>query len=1204
MKLKKLILAGFKSFADRTEFEFDDGVSCVVGPNGCGKSNIVDAIKWVLGEQSAKSLRGGEMLDVIFNGSSSRNKSSQASVTLVFDNGDGLLQPSINGEIQATDMVSVTRRLFRSGQSEYLINNQPSRLRDVKDMFLDTGVGTNAYSIIEQGRVSQFLQASQEERRAFFDEAAGISRYKQRKKEALRKLERVEQNLLRLNDILAEVEKRLRSIKLQAGKARNYQTYSERLKELRSLFFLARYHTMKGRRREQEGSIDATTDRLSAITARVGQLEAAQASTEVESSQLDQQARDVQAKIAALHTQITTLQERVDMQTKRVEELSEQILAGSHRCEELEAKIDECAKDYAAGQAELVQVTRRVEELQQACEDHRQAQSEGDKAINELQGRLESEKTGVIDLLRRASQLHNDVHTIGLRKQSLTGERDRVSRRAEELAESLQALVVEHAQEKTRLQDALEVINDSQAKLEEVKASSLNLIDAEKDVNRQLAEAREQRSSLTARSNTLREMQQRLEGVAGGAKRVLESRARGELTCIHGLLGDFIETDVHQARLVEAALGGADQRLLAVHSSQVRAELDQVEKFLGKGGAAEVICLDRVNELHTDEATVQCPQAVGRVLDMVRFEPWLEPTMWRLLGHTLLVRTLADAMLADEITPEGYRFVTMNGEVLEPDGRIRLGATNQGAGRIAQRSELTDLHQRLAALEGVIERLQTRSEDTHVRREHLEQQLHSLRTALYEANFEKTECEKNIAALDEKIARQQREQPLLAVNLKDVEKEIETAIRTEHETKEKAAELEAIKVQHDAAIAAIDAQVAQARARQKELSEQHAEARAQLAAAEQKKVALRESADRLLRQRQGMEQELAAARSNIDLDHQRRTEAQEQIGAARTEIEERFVRQQEWQTEAAEIEESRRSHVERLAEIRRALAEQRKAGEDIQAELGDHRVKLGEIDAHIGDLINRAGDEMGMNLMELYSSYSHDDQRDWDGVEAEINDLRGKIERLGNVNLDAITEQEELEQRHGFLNSQLQDIHNARKQLDDLILRLNQESRDRFVDTFNAVRENFQNLFRKLFGGGKADIELTNPDDVLESGIEIMAKPPGKELRSISLLSGGEKTMAALAMIFSFFQAKPSPFCLLDEVDAALDEANNERYNALVQGFTGQTQFIMITHAKRTMSIGNVLYGVTMQEPGVSRQINVRFEEADQLDETLQPVAS
>lgn len=1204
MKLKKLILAGFKSFADRTEFEFDDGISCVVGPNGCGKSNLVDAVKWVLGEQSAKSLRGGEMLDVIFNGSSTRHPSSQASVTLVFDNTDGKLQPGINGEIQTTETVSVTRRLFRSGQSEYLINNQPARLRDVKDMFLDTGVGTNAYSIIEQGRVSQFLQATQEERRAFFDEAAGISRYKQRKKEALRKLERVEQNLLRVRDILAEVEKRLRSIKLQAGKARNYQSCSERLKELRSLFFLARYHTLHARRREQEALLDAASDRLSAAATRVGQLEAAQASTEAEASEMDQQLRDVQANLAALHTQITALQERVDMQTRRVEELQQQILAASHRSEELEARIDACAKDHAAGEIERIEVSRQIEELRHLCEEHRQAHLAGEETIRRLQMRLETEKTAGVDLLRQRSRLHNDLHAVALRRQNLLGQRERLQRRAEEVEESLGVLQAEQADLRRRREELQNGARQSRAKLEELAASSLRLGDQEKDVTRRLAEAREQRSSLTARMNTLREMHQKLEGVSGGARRVLEAVARGELTSIQGLLGDFLETDVRHARLVEAALGGADQRLLAVHSAAVQAERDKLEALLGPGGAAEVICLDRVNDLPTDEATLQCPQALGRLLDLVRFDRWLEPTLWRLLGHTLLVRTLSDALLADEIVPDGYRFVTLQGEVLEPDGRIRLGATNQGAGRIARKSELADLQQRIAALETTIARLQAGCDDARARREELDRNMHELRTVIYQAEFEGTKCEKTLAELDEKIARLQSEQPQLAVNRRDVERDIEETLRSEEDIKRQIAELDSAQAAQEAAIEALEADLAQARAAQQELTERRGETRARLAVVEQKHSALRENLERLARQRNDMEQELAAVRANVELNRQRRVEAQEQIASARAEVETLYARQQERQAEAAEIEESRRGQAERLAEIRRALSEQRKAAEEIQREQSDLRVHLGELDAHIGDLIHRAADEMGMNLAELYPSYQHDDQRDWAAVEEEINELRGKIERLGNVNLDAIAEQEQLEQRQEFLAGQCKDIEAARKQLDDLIRRLNQECRDRFVETFHAVRENFQTLFRKLFGGGKADIVLTNPDDVLESGIEIMARPPGKELRSITLLSGGEKTMAALAMIFSFFQAKPSPFCLLDEVDAALDEANNERYNALVRGFSGGTQFILITHAKRTMSIANVLYGVTMQEPGVSRQIHVRFEEADRLEETLQPLAS
>ncbi len=1201
MKLRKLIVSGFKSFADKTEFEFDDGISCVVGPNGCGKSNVVDAIKWVLGEQSAKSLRGTEMMDVIFNGSVARRPSGQASVTLQFEGCAGQLQPVVNGEVQASDSVSITRRLFRSGQSEYLINKQPARLRDIKEMFLDTGLGANAYSIIEQGRVSQFLQASQEERRAFFDEAAGISRYKRRKKEAASKLGRVEQNLLRLQDILSEVEKRLRSIKIQAGKARNYQTYAESLRELRGIYFLSQYHLMKLTRQEQQGGLDVSTDRLASITSRIGQLESSQAAAQAEAAELEQASRQLQAKLSTLSAQITTLQERADMQANRVEELSEAILMNVSRCEELEAKIDDCAKDAAAREVEIAQVLSAVEELQQQSQAVAESYAAGEMTITELKIQLDEEKAGVVDLLRRTTQLHNDVHAIGMRRQSLEGDKVRLTGRAEEVAEDLKALLIEHAQVAAKRKDSEEIINEAQAKLEEVQGVAEKLSTTEQELVAKLSADREQRSTLAGRAHSLQEMQQRLEGVAEGTKRVLNACREGRLPVIHGMLGDYLETDIEHAPLVEAALSGADQRLLGAHFSEVHAAAAELEEVLGQGGSVEVICLDRVGALPEEDVSIACPQSIGRVLDWVRFEPWLEPLMWHLLGHTLLVRDLDAAALAARVTPEGYRFVTLAGEVFEADGRIRLGAANQAPGVIARGSELAELQQQIAVLDEQIENLQLQSTETRTERENLEHQLETLRKAIYEANFERGECDKQLAGLDSRIDQRKREEPLLHQNISSIEAEIDAAIQKEHETKEKAADLEYRKVQHDETLALLEEQLDVARTGQDELNEQRTALKVALASQEQKALALRETIATLTRQRGEMEEARAKAQADIELDKDRRTAAQNEIEKSRTQVEQLYADKQALDVEFQDIEESRTGLAEMLDTIRTQMTEKRREAEQANEEVGNLRVKLSEIDAHIGDMINRAADEMHMNLTELHKTYEHDDDRDWEALELEMNDLRGKIDRLGNVNLDAIGEQEELEQRHEYLGAQMQDIVESQKQLEELIRKLNKECRDRFVETFAQVRENFQSLFRKLFGGGKADVLLTDPEDVLESGIEIVARPPGKELRSISLLSGGEKTMAALAMIFSFFQAKPSPFCLLDEVDAALDEANNERYNAIVQEFT-DTQFIMISHSKRTMAIAKVLYGVTMQELGVSKRISVKFEEADQLDETLQPV--
>ncbi|MBS3820450.1 MAG: chromosome segregation protein SMC [Planctomycetes bacterium] len=1203
MKLTRAILSGFKSFADRTEFDFDAGISCIVGPNGCGKSNIVDAIKWVLGEQSAKSLRGGEMRDVIFNGSTRRKPAGMAQVTLVFDNTDGVLQPAPNGEADTSDTVAVTRRLYRSGQSEYLINKTPCRLRDIKEMFLDTGIGAGAYSLIEQGRVSQLLNASQDERRAFFDEAAGISRYKRRRLEAQRKLDRTEQNLFRVEDILREVDKQLRSIKIQAGKARNYQAYSQHLKELRSLYLLAQYHRMKQDRATRQAELEREADRLAAVQAHISRLENSQSSAEVENVELEEAARNDQSRIATLDSQMNTLTERVEMQTRRSQELGDQIVAHASNVEELEARLDETAKDHAQRQVELDRVASEADDVQAQAEAKREEFSAGEMRQTRLESDLEDERQGVTDLLRRVTQLHNEVRAITVKRENLHGERDRIERQAEDIADELEGLFEERAELEAGIADAEEIVEQTETKLADVKQSLGDLEGDEQHLQAELLDARERRSNLTGRMNTLTEMQKNLDGVAEGTRKVLEAQREGRINAVHGMLGDFIQTDTEHAMLVAAALAGADQRLLATHYGEVQAHVEELEAILGEGGSAEIFCLDRIASAPSDDVTVSPPQAMARVMDWVTFEPWLEPIIWHLLGHTLVVPTLADARLAADVCPEDYRFVTLAGEVYEPEGLVRLAAASQGGGLIARRSELAEIDETLAHTEAIIETLSRQAAETREQREHLDGIVHSLRTSVYEATYERQEATKRLETLNQRIEDLKRQAPLVAQNLEGLEKDIEESVRREHDTKQKAEELETIKAQRDEHIAQLQQQLAAGKSHQADLGEELTGLKVRVAAAEQRRQALREQVDTLAHRKQEQAEQLEHSREAIQLDRTRKAEAEAEAQRAGAAIGDLRMQKEQLEDEYNEIEESRRSIAERLDEVRRELRSHRAEAEQVSSVVGDLRVKLGEIDAHVADISNRASDEMGMDLATLYEEYDHDDERDWDAVEADIADLRGKIERLGNVNMDAIEEQDDLEHRYEFLQGQIEDITSSQRQLEELIRRLNRESRDRFAETFKAVRENFQALFRKLFGGGKADIFLIDPENELESGIEIVARPPGKELRSISLLSGGERAMTAIALVFSFFQARPSPFCVLDEVDAPLDEANTGRYGEIVKEFSKISQFIMITHAKRTMAFGDVLYGVTMQEPGVSTPVSVRFEEAAEMIDD-QPVAA
>jgi chromosome segregation protein len=1201
MKLKKLILSGFKSFADRTELEFDEGISCVVGPNGCGKSNIVDAVKWVLGEQSAKSLRGSEMMDVIFNGSSSRKPAGSAEVTLVFDNTRGLLQLP-GSEQPAAAEVSVSRRLFRSGLSEYLINKVPCRLKDIREMFMDTGIGNDAYSLIEQGRVELFLQASQEDRRAVFDEAAGISKYKARKKEAMRKLERVEQNLLRLGDILGEIEKRLRSIKYQAGKARSYQTCSQRLKELRLLHFLAQYHGLSRQRAELQRKLDAGSDALTSLTTRIDQLQASQSATEVEAVDLERLARDLQGQVASVSGQITSGQERAELLTARINELNDQIVAASSRCEQLEAEIESARGDIESRGTELARIESGAAELAAQAEALRAEHACGELAVAQGLARLEDEKAGTIDLLRRTAQLHNEIHGLGIRTENYRSQRSHLAVRAEEIAKSLEAMFVEHAQYEAKLKDVGEVMGASQDRLDQTRQAARQAGDSEQEFRARLATAREQRSAILGRADTLQQMQRRLEGVAAGVRKVLQARAEGKLPVLRGMVGDFLRTDVAHAPLVEAALGGADQQLLADSLHAVQAAREELVAVLGDSGAVEILCLDRVESYRDDFDASCCPQVSGRVIDHVHADPPLAPVLWHLLGKTLIVATLADAAAAAAAAPAGYRFVTPAGDVLEGDGRVRIGSVNRGSGMIVRRSELAELEAQGRRVEAEIEELSQQCQLAHNRREHLEEIQQKLRTAIYEATTERVECESRLRRLNEQIEQLQREKPLVAGDIEKLVRDIDEAVLAEHEASDKARELERLSAERQQEVQNLEEQIASARSHQAELTAKMTELKVALAQLEQRKVAARDALSALTRQLQQKEQDLGSARADIDLNRRRRADAETAVRAARDEVDRLFARQQQLAKEADEAEESRRTLQQRLEDIRRQLTEQRRSHEQAVAEVNALKLELGSADVRIENVIARASEEMSMNLLEASRSYRHDENRDWAAVEAEIAELRGRIERLGNINLDAIAEQDELDARRQFLSTQLQDVRGSQNQLMELIRRINKESREMFLAMFQAVRAHFQELFRKLFGGGRADIMLLDEQDVLESGIEIVARPPGKELRTLSLLSGGEKTMTALALLFSIFKSRPSPFCLLDEVDAALDEANNQRFNRLVQEFVPASQFIIITHAKRTMSMANVLYGVTMPEPGVSRRISVRFEDVGkQLQESLQP---
>jgi len=1188
MHLKRLTLTGFKSFAEKTDFDFHEGVTCVVGPNGCGKSNLVDAFKWVLGEQSAKSLRGRQMLDVIFSGSATRKSSGVAQVDLLFDNTGGRLP------IEQTEVV-VSRRLYRSGESEYLLNKQPTRLKDIRELFMDTGVGTNAYSVIEQGKVDILLQASPMERRSIFEEAAGISKYKARRKESVRRLERVDQNLLRVQDIVEEVEKRLRSIKYQAGKARNFKAYSERLRELRASFSLAEFHRLTGQTEDLDRRVGAETDTATGLRGDISRHETEITSLDGKVLEIDQQLSRLDNELLTIRSQMTGNQERVDQSRQRIEELESNLQRDRRRCVAERRRIRELERQIAAEQDSAKAMEARAGEQSRLIEALMAEDRRRSRELAELQAELDDEKGGVLDLLRRTTQLRNEIQTIRHHREGLLGHKDRLSVRDAEIRRQLEELLARKAQLVARGTEICELVRVERQRLDEKRLAAARLDETRSRLNQELVEAKERRSGLRSQYEVLCDLDRRYEGVSAGVRAVLmrrEADPEGRaFDYVEGLVADLLEADVSHAVIIESVLGDLEQHLIVSDSSRLFADEDAIAEL---DGCVQAICLDRLGPFINGRDFSGMDGFVGNAADMVRYDERYEHLVRHLLGKTIVVRTLPDALRLSEMNYGNHRFVALTGQIIEPNGRVALGSSSRSVGLISRKSQIRELAEQLQQADQHIAVLTDRMERTSAEAEHLERIQHELRSAIHEATIQQTENNGNLQQAEENIRRLTEEQPLIAGEVQAIEEQVAEALERSSSNENRLQELEAVRAERERSIDRLTDQIDRAVEDRQQLSERLTEARIDAGRLSEQRASLNEHLTDLRQEHHRGQATLVAAGHEVDETAARVASAERAILKAESTLARLYLDKERSARQALACRRQRamaRASSEQLAQ---RLKENRQKLEEVEQRLNELRLGLQEARVRRDELAGRVRDELDIDLAEQYRGYEPTEQ-DWSAVEAEIADLRGKIDRLGNVNLDAIAEQEELEQRAHFLTSQRDDLIESKGKLESLIQRLNRESRERFLSNFEAIRKHFQELFRKLFGGGRADIILEDASDVLECGIEIVARPPGKELQSISLMSGGEKTLTAVALLLGIFKSRPSPFAVLDEVDAALDEANVDRFNSVVHEFLDRSQFVIITHSKRTMNSCDVLYGVTMQEPGVSKRVAVRFEnEVDQ----------
>jgi len=1246
LRLSKLTLNGFKSFADKTVFTFDEPVIGIVGPNGCGKSNVVDAVKWVLGERSAKSLRSKEMQDVIFAGSAARKPSGLASVVLTFDN-----PPYTAGELEAlksdpafgaadadeiereiedgeqaapgrrdhsrplnidTDAVDVERRLYRDGTSQYLINGRKARLRDIRELFMDTGVGADAYSIIEQGKVDAMLLAKPQERRIFFEEAAGVSKFKARRVESQRKLERVEVNLAVVREQLESTERRLRIVKGQAVKARKFQELDAERRALQTALAFHEHAELRDR-------LDGLTSRLASLTAerdeamsRVERFEREREEAELARHDLAAQQRDAESARAGAESEASAARQRVTFAERALDEGAEQMKRDRQRAEELRERSDEIAREIDERESEVEEVADRAHKATAASEAAVARKRSLSEEAGNRRSNLQEARAALASIERERSGCASRAESDLRRLEALTERRDELSARLERL--DAERTVAREARESARAsaEDLAGRAQDAEARLGATDRDLTGLAEDQSALANVASELERERAAAASRLGALQELIESREGMSESVRDALAAREAdpdGPLRAVVAPLAELIETDAYHAAAVETALGARLEALVVDRLAAI-AESELIAALPGRVALLPV---------HTPAAApakpILPPGAIPGLADrvrpvrpLVRASDDLAPLLDRLLDSVYLVPDLEAAFMLASGPLAGATFVTAAGERLDPDGRVLAGAAAEAgasAGLLERRSELRDLEARvesldadLAARRAKLSELSDAAAERESRRAEISRELTELHRAHTRAEADAERAEADESRLGREIEAARGEASEVA--------ERQGALRAEHaEAAAKAESLARLHAEQANDLARLETEAEAAERELEEAAEAASRSHRDAAVADQQLIAAKKELRQLETRRDESDRQRQQAIDHLDAREAALAEHRDTIARETERAEAQAKAAAEAAERVASLEAESEAARERSSGINERLTGSRQRATELDRDWNSLEISRRELEVKRENLEQRAADELTLDLAAESNEYrelmAEGDVTPIDPEPARetIAALRKDIKKLGNVNLDAIEEETKLAERNDDLIEQVADIDAARHRLEALIERLSEASRERFKNAFETIAENFSRndgMFRRLFGGGKAEIRLlpdeeTGEIDWLESGVAIVAQPPGKKPRNIDQLSGGEKTMTAVALLMSIFQSRPSPFCILDEVDAALDDANVERFTGVVHQFLDRSHFIVITHNKRTMQGTDRLFGVTMQERGVSTRVSVKLDQ-------------
>jgi chromosome segregation protein len=1206
MHLQSLELLGFKSFADKTLLNFHEGVTAIVGPNGCGKSNVLDAVRWVLGEQSAKSLRGDEMADVIFNGSETRKPVGFAEVSLTFT--DCAEELGIDWHD-----VRVTRRVYRDGNSEYLLNKTLCRLRDIQSLFADTGIGRAAYSMMEQGKIDMILSSRPEDRRTVFEEAAGVTKYKTQKREALRKLEATEANLLRIGDIIKEVKRQIGSLQRQAGKARRYQALHDDLRVLDT------HHS-----RKQLELLEADLAHCQAETARLSESEdATRAKIDRGENELAEQRHaleEIDAQIAGGRSELQRLESEINSHRNRIQ-------FNRQRAEELNELIERSRNDIATAETKRAKQGKEIQEANALIEKTSEALQTKEAELSKLNSRLSDLRAEQSAHESKLETLQNAASEIESRIADLQEEISGLKIRRETTDENRRGLdtaISNIETGRTRIQDeiiaARATAEGLQNKLDHCRAALQSGDEkvrqhqqAAASVEKELAVLERGQAEKESRLEVLRQLNEEGEGLGGGSQAVLkglhdQSRIKPALA---GALVANLDVEKNFIPAVEAALG-RNLQAIVLKDAQLAPEIIAALKEKKLGQAALVI--PQLGNGTIKERAKRAPEkSLGWAIDKVKALEPLASLVAQLLHNVAIFEHLEDALIAKREHAE-IAAATLDGELISTEGVVFGGSRETSADSLLERkARISALDRECSEIREQREALLKTCDDARGALQKASSELEEARREYETAEREKSGCDNQILFLTRELQEGEQKQTQIRSEQTTLSRQIQAA-------DERIAKLEDELAGEQATLQANQGEQGLLRAAEDDFAKCENEAMEQLTELRLTVATERQRHEHLVAQRQPMSardaelaEAIAARQTEIANFEKRLTTQAEESRTAGSAIEKQTAKHADLERVLAALIEQRKERSTTMNDAESNLRTIRNSLNDLRDSRSKEQVRQAELQLRIDNLTERVSRRYQINLREFSPDHYAFEKtlraqlKRNDKVEGEapatpgspelalsdldklVGDLRTQLDNMGPVNLDAVHEYDELEERYRFLEAQNNDLTNSRRELLDVIAQINSTTRKLFSETFAQVRINFREMFEELFGGGRADLALLDENDPLNCGIEISAKPPGKQLQSVSLLSGGERSMVAVALLFSIYMVRPSPFCILDEVDAAMDEGNINRFIRVLDRFIEQSQFIIITHNKRTIAKADVLYGVTMEERGVSKLVGMKL---------------